>query len=500
MRYTLPIRILIAVGLSLGLALLLLVLLYATDVAFSVWERLRQAPVWFVAGYVALLALVAAAGGWLVWRVLGLSRRRPRIRARAGEATSEAGLEARIARATETGIDVEAARRELADLAARREAGEIHVALLGQVSTGKSSLVRALLPEASAAVSPVAGTTREVTRYTWTSPAGDRLTLADLPGLNEADGHLDPLAREEAQRAHVVVYLVEGDLARDQYQALQEVLALGKPTVLALNKTDLLSARDVETLRERLRGRVEGAERVEVVTVSAGGERELVRVQPDGRQDLVRRLFPPRVQELATAVQRRIDADREALDGLRDAAVFALARGKLDQALEEHRRTRSGEIVASYTRKAVLGALAAVSPGSDLVIQGFLAVQLVRSLTDLYEVPLGHLDIDRFIARAGKRVGKATPLILAVVGNALKAFPGIGTLTGGMVHAVAYGLLFDSLGRAVADTLAARGDLPEQVALRSFEEKLGEDVEARARRLARVASAELVRRAGSARS
>jgi len=83
-----------------------------------------------------------------------------------------------------------------------------------------------------------------------------------------------------------------------------------------------------------------------------------------------------------------------------------------------------------------------------------------------------------------------------VAGNALKAFPGVGTLTGGLVHAVAYGLLFDSLGRAVTETLAARGALPEQVALRTFEEKLSEDVETRARRLAKLAAAQ-VRRIGA---
>jgi hypothetical protein len=494
MRYTLPIRLLVAVGLSLGLALTLLVLLYATNVAFDVWARLRESPAWFVALYLTGLGLVAALGGRLVWRVLMPGRRRrQRLAAGPPAPPDEAEIATRLDRASGTGVDVEEARRELNELAARREAGEIHVALLGEVSTGKSSLVRALLPDASAAVSPVAGTTRSVTHYTWTSPAGDRLVLADLPGLNEADGHLDPLAREEAQRAHVVVYLVDGDLTRDQLRALEEALALGKPVVVALSKADLLSAADVETLRLRLQARAGAPERVDVVAVSAGAEHEVLKVYPDGRQALVRRQVPPRVEDLACAVQRRIDADRAALDGLRDAAVFALAARKLDAALAIHRQGRATEIVTSYTRKAVLGALAAVSPGSDLVIQGFLAVQLVRALSALYEVPLGHMDLDRFVALIGRRVGKTTPILLAVVGNALKAFPGIGTLTGGMVHAVAYGLLFDTLGRAVAETLAARGELPEQVVLRTFEEKLGEDVESRARRIAKLASAELGR-------
>jgi hypothetical protein len=494
MRTSLPLRLLIAVGLSLGLAVLLLVLLYATNVAFEVYEHLREAPLWFFALYVAGLGLLAALGVRLIWRVVAPRRRRrgkgePKA---PPPPPTEAEVKARIERAVAAGAEAEAevARRELEELAARREAGQIHVALLGPVSTGKSSLVRALLPDATTAVSPVGGTTREVTRYTWASPAGDRLVLSDLPGLLEADGTLDRVAREEALRAHLVVYLIEGDLTRDQLTALHEVLALGKPVVLALGKSDLLSEQDLETLRARLAARVSGGGRVEVVTVSAGAERELVRVHPDGREEVVTRVTPARVGELARAIQRRIDGDREVLDGLRDASVFVLAARKLDESLAAHRRARAAEVVSSSTRKAVLGALAAVSPGTDVLIQGYLGFQMLRGLADVYEVPMSKVDVERFLFHANSRVNKTVPVLLAVAGNALKAFPGIGTLTGGVVHAVAYGLLFDSLGRAVADTLAARGGLPEQVALKTFEEKLSEDVEGRARRLARIVLAE----------
>ena len=82
------------------------------------------------------------------------------------------------------------------------------------------------------------GTTREVTYYNWSSSAGDRLILADLPGLNEADGSLDRQARDEALRAHVIIYVCEGDLTRDQYEALRTLVDLGSPVIVALNKID----------------------------------------------------------------------------------------------------------------------------------------------------------------------------------------------------------------------------------------------------------------------
>jgi hypothetical protein len=498
MRSTVPIRLLVAVGLSLGLALVLLVLLYATNLAFEVWARLREAPVWLVGAYVGGLALLAGFGGSLVWRVLSPRRRSLGKEPPPPSPASEAEVLASLDRASAAGADVEAAREELAELATRRAAGVVHVALLGPVSTGKSSLVQALLPEAVAAVSPVGGTTRTVTRYTWTSPAGDHLVLTDLPGLHEADGQLDALAREEAQRAHLVVFLIEGDMTRDQQVALQEVLALGKPVVLALSKSDLLTRADLAALRARLQERTAGAARADVVVVSAGATRELTRVYPDGREEVVTRPVPARVEELVAAIQRRVDTDRAVLDELRDAAVFVLAARRLDEAVSAHRRRRAEQVVASSTRKAVVGALAAVSPGSDLVIQGFLGIQLLRNLAEVYEVRLGQVDLERFLGHASQRVGKKTvPILLAVAGNALKAFPGLGTVTGGLVHAVAYGLLFDSLGRAVAETLDTRGALPEPLALRTFEEKLREDVETRARRLAKLAAAHLGRDAAA---
>ena len=81
---------------------------------------------------------------------------------------------------------------------------------------------------------------------------------------------------------------------------------------------------------------------------------------------------------------------------------------------------------------------------------------------------------------------KSVPLILAVAGNGMKAFPGIGTVTGGLTHAVAYGLIFDALGRAVSKTLQQRGQLKPAPAAITFKEMLSEDLESRAKLFARL--------------
>ena len=484
-RAWLPVRLLLAVGASVGVAVLLVLVLYITDLGLSVWDRLQRAPTTFWVIYLLVLALLSAGGIYLVWRVLRLGRPtgKPRPIAPAkppDEETLIKDLDKRDA----AGIPVDAIRRELEELQRRRAAGEIIVAVFGEISTGKSSMIRALLPGTDIAVDVRGGTTREVTNYTWTSPAGDRLILADLPGLNEADGTLDRAARDEALRAHVVIYVCEGDLTRDQYQALRTLVDLGSPVILALNKIDRFIGPELDLVRERLTERV--GEGVEVAPVQCGGVEEVTRIYHDGREETTQRERKPQVEDLRRVLQRYLDTDPQVLDGLRDTAVFVLVQQKLDEAVAQYRRKRAEEIVQGYSRKAVFGALAAVGPGTDVLIQGYLGIHLLKELCALYEVPAREVDMQRFLDLAGNQIKRSLNLLLALVGNVFKAFPGMGTVVGGMMHAVVYGLIFESLGKAVARSLESRGDLVSGPTLRMFEDDLSENLEARAKRLAQL--------------
>ncbi|MEI2783400.1 MAG: GTPase [Candidatus Competibacter sp.] len=484
-RGWLPVRLLLAVGASVGVAVLLALVLYLTDLSLSVWERLQRAPTAFWVIYLLILGALSAGGAYGVWRVLNWGRPAGKSRnAAPAKPPDEATLRERLERSEKAGVPVDSIRHELEELQRRRAAGEIVVAVFGEISVGKSSLIRALLPGTDIAIDVRGGTTRAVTNYTWTSSAGDRLILADLPGLNEAGGALDRQARDEALRAHVIVYVCEGDLTRDQYQALRTLVELGSPLVVALNKMDRFTERELELVRERLAERV--GERIDVAPVQCGGVEEVTRIYHDGREETALRERSPRVEELRRALQRYLDTDPQVLDSLRDTAVFVLAQQKLDAAVAQHRREKAEAIVQGYSRKAVFGALAAVSPGTDILIQGYLGINLIKELCALYEVPAREMDMQRFLDLAGNQLKRSLNLLLALVGNIFKAFPGMGTVVGGMMHAVVYGLIFESLGKAVARSLESRGDLVSGPALRMFEDNLSEDLEARAKRLAQL--------------
>ena len=483
------IRIVLALGLGLLVLLILWGVLILTETGYDVWERLDRGPDWFFWLYATGFLGIAGVGGSMLWRLLRPRRRStdPAQAKPAPDTLTREAIDARIQAAESQGIDLGEVRRELALLEQRKEAGRIQVSLFGEISAGKSSLIKALLPEAELAVDVRGGTTRDLRTYTWTSASGDALVLTDMPGTNEVGAELDALARDEALRSHVVVYVCDGDLTRTQYDELAALGALGKPCIVALNKVDRYTKGELDQILGRIRERLGDAARIELVAVQAGGKREITRVHPDGREETVVRDLPPRVDALAEALQRHLDCDPQILEQLRDTSVFVLIDRKLDDAQAAYRRERAEKITTGYSRKAMIGAMAAITPGSDLIIQGYLSVAMVKELSALYEVPVRQIDTDLLIQLIQKKVARTAPIMLAVAGNALKSFPGMGTLAGGIVHAAAYGMIFDALGHAVSQSLESRGALRPAQAAQVFEEHLSEDLEASARRFARLA-------------
>lgn len=491
MRVDRLIRILIALAIALALLAVVATALFVTESAFAVWDRLRAAPRWLFYFYVSAIVAAVLASAWAIWRLLRPSRSVAEVRK--PKRVTEDDLRSRLAAAEAEGLEVGEVRRELEALGRRRSAGRVYVALFGDISTGKSALIHALVPDAEPEIDVRGGSTRAIEHYVWKSPAGDELILADVPGSNEPGRALEAAARDEALRAHVVVYVCDSDLSRDQFASLKALRELGKPVVLALNKSDRYSKAELEALRGRLIARAaEDAgelESMDVVFVAAGGTERVVTVAPDGSEKTIERPREPEVDALLAALQRRLDRDPEALETLRDSAVFLLAARKLDAVEAHYRRGKARELVKNYTRKAVIGALAAVTPGTDVLIQGFLGTSLVRELCGLYNAPVKGLDIQQFLDLSQSKAGKAFPILLAVAGNGFKAFPGIGTVAGGLMHAVAYGLIFDALGSSLIDTLEVRGELKPAPAAARFEETLQGDLSARARSLARIALA-----------
>ena len=477
------VRLLLLVAILLIAVVTMFLLLLATDTALSVWQRLREAPLWLQVAYTLVLLVISSATLWFSWRWLKPGDKKEPAEPRKLDALS---LQQELVESAGEGIDVSAALEEIREQQRRVHSGEVFIAIFGEISTGKSSLVKALLPRAEMDADPRGGTTRQVTHYRWQTGSGDAVIIADLPGFNL---DTNPEILEEARRAHLVVFLCDSDITRSQMEQLKVLLDLDKPLIAALNKVDRFSGSEARSIAENISQQT-GIGRDDVVFIQTGGREEIIRILSDGSEETISRDRTNQIEPLRLALQSKLDSNVELMDQLRDTAILLLAAEKLEKARDSHREQQAAELVQTYSKRAVIGALAAVAPGSDLIIQGMLATRLIQSLCKLYGVSVKDVEIESFLRLAGGKVRKLTAITLAITGNALKAFPGIGTLTGGLVHAVAYGMIFDSLGRAAAETLASRGELRPYPAAKAFEEMLNDNLEAGAIRFAKLALAE----------
>ena len=477
-----PLRLILLAVLALVLAALLWTLIAALRGGIALWQELRDLPAWLQYAVAGLIALAVLGFAWIAWRLL---RPRPRRRA-AAKAPQRADVQARIDVLAQQRADTAALESELAELDRRARGEQIYIAVFGEISAGKSSVIRALAPGAAAPSDVLGGTTRAVTHYAARLGAAEAV-FADVPGTHEVAGAArESIARDEALRAHIVLYVCAGDLTRDQDAELRWLRGFGKPLVLVLNKTDQLHYEERDALSAVLRRRYREATDAQVL-VSAGGMQTVERRLADGRSENVTRERAADVAALVAVLERFADSGAAAFEPAREAAVLSRVDARMDELEATVREREADAIIAKYTRRAVVGALAAVMPGSDLVIQAVLATGLVRELSKLYDVPVRDIDIDAFVAQVKLTVRTSASLVLAIAGNAAKAFPGLGTLGGGVMHAIAYGLIFDSLGRAVAVTLRERHTLDRDAANSALSRLLADTSAERLKRIAQYA-------------
>jgi predicted GTPase len=488
MKVDRAIRVALAIVILLVFVIATAALLFVSESALNVWDRLKAGPPALLYAYVSIMLLLAVSALWLTWRLLVRRRARP-PEASATAPITQADIEQRLRDAEAAGVDTGTAQAELRELAARRNS--VHLCFFGEVSSGKSSLIKALVPDAEVTVDVVGGSTADVSHYRWHDEQGTEILLTDVPGIGGTTEGLSELATVEAQRANVVLFVCDSDLTRGEVEAIRALLEFDKPLIIVLNKADRYTPAEQAALMQRLLERIDDIggdiRRDHVVAVSAGGEVDVIERTAAGAEETARRTRPADIGVLVVAINRLLAEEGQALDERRERAIFRMAAARLAEAESAYRQQRAEQIIRSSTRKAIIGALAAISPGTDILIQGYIGTTMTQRLCSLYGAAPRDLDIEEFLSLSQSRVGRALPLTLAVAGNGLKAFPGLGTVAGGLVHAVAYGLIFDALGRSLVMTLKKHGELVPEVAAQEFEEGISEHLEAGVRRIARMA-------------
>lgn len=282
------------------------------------------------------------------------------------------------------GTELAALDRQLSRLQRR----ELHVAVLGRVGVGKSSLLNALLGEPRFATDLAHGCTRQQQRQAWPgAPAGQLLVqLVDTPGIDEvAAAARQRLAARVALGADLVLVVLDGDLSRVEADAVEQLLRSGKPLMLVVNRIDGWPAAERPALLASIRRRLPAAARhLELVTVAAAPRRGVLRA--DGR--VRSEPLPPAVEPLRERLTSLLEAHGELLLALNTLAAGDRFNQRLSQwRLRQHRR-QAQTLIGRFAALKATGV--AANPLILLDLAGGLALDtaLVVQLCELYGLPL----------------------------------------------------------------------------------------------------------------
>jgi len=288
---------------------------------------------------------------------------------------------------------------ELEAIGKKLEEGRVEIVIFGEIDTGKSALINALVGQTVAEVDVRGGWTKEVWRAAWTASGycvpgfeHSQVVLLDTPGINEVEGaDRAAIAREAASRADLILFVTDSDLNHAEHAALVALAATHKPIILVLNKCDNYTPQQRAQLREalvdsRMRGLIGPEDLVE--TAADPLPREFVIEGADGSLRSEYRQMPPQVEALKARILEVLARDGKALVAL-NAAMYAADRSDRIAALKVRMRDEQAtKIIWSYAAMKSIGVALTPLPVADVVGGSAVDVTMVITLAHVYGMTL----------------------------------------------------------------------------------------------------------------
>ncbi len=355
-------------------------------------------------------------------------------------------------------------RRDIADLqgmAQKLTQGRVEIAVFGEISTGKSALINALVGEAVTEVDVQGGWTKEVWDVDWEGCgycvpglADSKVVLIDTPGLNEVGGgDRADMARDAAQRADLILFVTDSDLNETEFSALAALTLVHKPIIVVFNKIDLYTPEERERLLQVLRDdRLTGAIQPENVVMAAAHPREMEYVVEDqrGRTKSEWRRPEPILEDLRVRILEVLEQDGLALLAL-NAAMYAADKSDRVTALRMRLREKQAtKLIWSYAAVKSL-TVAFTPPAVDVIGGSAVDLVMVANLAKIYGLDLSWKHSRKLffsILKAGGWVAVANIATLAA-GSLFKAVTfGFGAVLTALPQGAAAGYGSYIVGRA----------------------------------------------------
>ena len=260
--------------------------------------------------------------------------------------------------------------------------GEIQVVVFGTGSAGKTSLVNAVMGRIVGRVDAPMGTTQVGETYCLRLKGLERkILITDTPGILEAGvagTEREQLARALATEADLLLFVVDNDIRRSEYDPLRVLAEIGKRSLLVLNKTDLYTDEDKEAILARLRQRVRGFIAVnDVVAITANP-------QPVELED--GEIFHPDTDILPLLRRMAVILRAEGEDLVADNILLqSLRLGDEARKLIDGQRRRQADKIVQRFQWISAGVVAATPlPVVDLLAAAAVNAQMVVEIGKVY--------------------------------------------------------------------------------------------------------------------
>ena len=178
--------------------------------------------------------------------------------------------------------------------------GDLQVVVFGTGSSGKTSLIRALLNEIVGETGPSMGSTSKSTSYRIRLKNLDRgIRIIDTPGILEGGSEGEKREKEalmNAGRSDLMIVVIDSDLRESEFKIIKNLALVGKRLFLVLNKIDLRGIEEEKQLLARLRNRTKELIKPEDVITTTSAPQTIPRpgmrpIQPKAEiEELVKRL------------------------------------------------------------------------------------------------------------------------------------------------------------------------------------------------------------------
>jgi small GTP-binding protein len=396
--------------LAIALGVLLVVGVVLQGLNQLLWQLSYWLPGWLVGPLllvvVAAVVLALAQLGWpWIQAMVRSSRSRNALPPQQASNRREAAarnLEAidQTLEQVRDAVERKALQQERERMQEELERGDVVIAVFGTGSTGKTSLIRALLKELVGTVGAPMGSTRAVTRYRLRLQGLSRaVILEDTPGILEAgEGgrEREETARRQAARADLLLLVVDGDLRAAEWEVFETLASVGKRLLLVLNKCDLRGEQEEQRLLGLLRRRCAGRIlKDDVVAVSSAPQTVPM---PGGRPYQP----PPEVEALVRRMATVLHAEGEELIAdnlLLQCRDLGEASRKL---LDQQRRQDAERIVDRYMWIGAGVLMVTPLPGVDLLGTAAVHAQMVMEIGKVYGVQLSRTSAQDLALSVGR--------------------------------------------------------------------------------------------------